>query len=185
MAIAAPARADAVPEPRARPARDCPRVFGSEVARESAREDRRDLLVWVDSGDDVSFGVHHAHWTAARQLRIHGVELVRTVPRSGAGRPVALVRLALDAAPRGCEPGLYAVRRDDFVGAHRAVLAVVDGALLLGDEDELLYLTATGRGPPDLRLVWRSPWRVAKPVETTGGTKRSKRKKRRKRGRRR
>ena len=188
LITALPVPADAVAEPSPRPARDCPRVFGGEAAHEVARERRKRTLIWVDSTDEAVIVVHQADWTDARRLRIQGFELVRTLPTGRRGGRAALVRLAPDATPSGCEPGLYILRRDDFVGTQRRVIAVLDGAVLLGDADELLFLAARDTGNPELRLVWRSPWRVAKPTEpiAVGVTKRSKRKKRkRRRGKRR
>ncbi|MBN2496338.1 MAG: hypothetical protein JXR96_17220 [Deltaproteobacteria bacterium] len=138
---------------------DCQRLFGDQARIERNRAERHAELSSVQEGSFAIQVVHSVDWSRPASVEFDGLQLVETY--LGPGRqPTAVFELSEDLAPPGCQPGLYALRKDDAIGKRCQVLAVLHDLVLLEVEGQLGYVLEDDEPEPIWRLIWRSPWKL-------------------------
>lgn len=156
------------PEPPQAPGA-CPQLFGDVERHEANKARRQDALhsVWR-SGKDVNV-TYNARWSAPLSLGLRKLELLAALPEAPDG-PVACVRLRKPLAEGQCPAGVYPVPLDASLGSNTALLAVVEGVALVEHGGRLATLSAADAPAYTWRMSWRSPWRVARPVQGSSGS---------------
>jgi hypothetical protein len=144
---------------RAKPAQECPELFGDRREHDENRVSRENSLEEVECLDNFINLVHSTDWTRPRRVSFEGLELVDTSTKE-TDEPVAVFRLDESVDEIECEPGLYLVRVDDSIGEDARVLAILENVVLIEWENDLGFLQIEGTQAPRWRTIWRSSWKL-------------------------
>lgn len=137
----------------ARPAEECPTLFGTAARRDANAAWRGRVFHGVRRGERTLDVFHSmASWRAPVRMRLPGVEVV-AIERDESGEALAFVHV--DEQVGACE-GDYALDVDDSIGADANVLAVLEEGVLVMHDGDLVLLGALGAAPPDFRMIWQS-----------------------------
>ncbi len=134
----------------------CPSLFGDEEVHRTNRAARKTKLRYLDVSPDEVLVVHSGDWHEPEALRFRGIDVLKTdlsnVP------PRAIIEIDDAGASTHCHDGQYELERDDAIGSHTSVIAILPNAVLVEYEGELRFLRVGELDPPDFSLAWSSPW---------------------------
>ncbi len=145
---------------------DCSALFGSEEVEKKNEIRREKRLERVMESNGTITVVHHSEqWSEATHGVCKGVAL-DSIEKDEDGEYRALFDVNDPIADLyGCEPGLYEVSQDASIFSEAAVLWIDRNFVLLGYEGELTYLTPNPDQRYIVRMIWQSPWTIARPKD--------------------
>lgn len=154
-----------------RSTRECAALFGDENSVEENRAYREAHLNFVLDGDPYVTLVQFHDWDEPARTKLEGIELLDS---TSAGARIE-VRLGAES----CPDGTYLLSVDDAIGENLRVLALLESAVLIDHEGELVYVAVDGQGPIEWEMVWSSRYYL-RPSAPKGRASRAKSRARRK-----
>lgn len=136
-----------------RPAAACVALFGNDQVVAANQKDRSEKLCGVQRRGKYGLRVQRkGAWLEPLEVRYPGVDLEATAVGK-ACEPMAIVQLAKDVLPEGCEVGRYAVGVDHAVGISRRIVAIAPGVVLLESSGTLVYMRTAAAVPPQWQVA--------------------------------
>lgn len=144
----------AQPAPADEPEPVCVAIVGDDEDHVDNAEERQARIASILQSSDHVTVIAFEHLDEPEPINLRGIQIVSADIDSG----VAKIRIEDDAG-LPCV-GEYELLVDDSLGRDLAVRAVLDDAILLARNGELLYVPAEDEMRLDWSMVWRSRFAV-------------------------
>lgn len=150
----------------------CSLLFGNDADMMDNKNTRKNSLISFSGKKNQYTIIHQTRkWRAPILLHIPGLKL-RQIVYSG-DQSYAQIKISGKIAEKyGCPAGIYKIKLDGKLLPKLKVLAITDNLMLLQYKGRLGYLPLNSELNPTFRMVWQSPWQIAREEEggSSGGS---------------
>lgn len=146
----------------------CSVLFGSEADMMNNKNNRKNSLISF-SGKKNQYTIMHQtrNWQVPILLQIPGLKLSQII--DSGDQSYAQIKISNKVAKKhGCPAGIYKIKQDGKLLPNLKVLAISNNLMLLQYKGKLGYLPLNQETNPTFRMVWQSPWQIAR--EEEGGS---------------